>query len=327
MEGGAVSEMVARKIPPEAEAFVEKCLEPFTGDQVGKKPQGTCRDCTRGQCSKHVKQWCETCKQSITTAHIHIDFVGHAHLTHRLLKLDPFWTWEPFALDGDGLPKIKIDGEMAHLWIHLTVGGITRHGVGSEPLKKFNKANENLLKELIGDALRNAAMRFGLALNLWAKGELLEDAEDPPAEGEQGPEKPAEMRPVAKKAATAPQKAAEAPPAKKAAKAQPAAKKAATAPPRPAPAPETNGYPMKDGLVDLPKLFSRIKGDNRQKAMAALADNPIESDEGVVAAWPLPTARTLGEAGEPLSAESLEFVIGEVVSILETWAEEEGVSL
>jgi hypothetical protein len=35
------------------------------------------------------------------------------------------------------------------------------------------------MKEMIGDALRNAAMRFGAALDLWHKGDLhVEDAED-----------------------------------------------------------------------------------------------------------------------------------------------------
>ena len=148
--------------PKAARGFVEACLKPFTGAQVGKKPQGTCKDCTRGQCSRHVKQWCETCKQNITTAHIHIDFVGHAHLTARLLKLDPFWSWEPMAYGEDGLPKILVDGDMAHLWIRLTVGGVTRPGIGSEPLKKFGKPNENLLKELIGDC--------------WASGTLITTA-------------------------------------------------------------------------------------------------------------------------------------------------------
>lgn len=307
-----------------AEQFVEDCLEPFGEGQVGKKPQYTCQDCSKRSCKTHAKQWCETCKQTISTAHMHIDFVGHAHMTAKLLKLDPFWSWEPVAFDEEGLPKIRVTQGQASLWIRLTVCGITRLGVGVEPVEKFGRPNDNLLKELIGDALRNAGMRFGLALNLWAKGELLEadetSNEQPPAE----PEAPAEPKPAAQKAATAPRKAATAPPAKKTAKAQPPAKKAATArsaPPAADPsATEGKNYPMKGDRVDLPKLFARIKGDARQSAMAALGDNPVMSDEGVVAAWPLPSERTLGESGEPLSPEALDFVIGEVVETLEEWA-------
>jgi hypothetical protein len=35
------------------------------------------------------------------------------------------------------------------------------------------------MKEMIGDALRNAAMRFGAALDLWHKGDLHADDEEP----------------------------------------------------------------------------------------------------------------------------------------------------
>lgn len=310
-----------------AEDFVAACLEPFSGEQLGKKPQGTCRDCTKGQCSRHVKQWCETCKQNITTAHIHLDFVGHAHLTARLLQLDPFWSWEPVAFDEDGLPKIKVNGGQAHLWIRLTVAGITRLGVGSEPVEKFGKPNENLLKELIGDALRNAGMRFGLALNLWAKGELLEDAEEPPTgEPPAADSKPAAAKQAqpAKKAATAPRRGATAPAAKKAAQTRPPAKKAATAPPGPAATPEAA-----DGGVEDPNLlFKEIPKEVRQKAMAALAENPVEVDEyGQVALWPFPSDKTRGENGELLSAEALEFVTGEAVDVLRRWAAVEGIKL
>jgi hypothetical protein len=36
------------------------------------------------------------------------------------------------------------------------------------------------MKERIGDALRNAAMRFGAALDLWHKGDLHKDDDDVP---------------------------------------------------------------------------------------------------------------------------------------------------
>lgn len=113
---------------------LEQLRVPFPPEQIGKLPKGG----------------------------ITLDFVGHAHLTGRLLDVDPLWSWEPFAVDDDGLPKFDKDG---CLWIRLTVCGVTRIGVGDAG----GKTGGNAKKEAIGDALRNAAMRFGAALDLWAK--------------------------------------------------------------------------------------------------------------------------------------------------------------
>jgi hypothetical protein len=88
-----------------------------------------------------------------------LDYVGHAAVTDRLLQVDPEWTWEPFAEDANGLPALD---RANNLWIRLTVGGVTRIGVGD---------GKNA-KECISDAIRNAAMRFGVALDLWAKEDL-----------------------------------------------------------------------------------------------------------------------------------------------------------
>lgn len=96
---------------------------------------------------------------------IKIAYVGHAALTDRLLDTDPQWTWEPLALDPRGLPALD---ESGGLWIKLTICGVTRLGYGDAGQKKGGDA----MKERIGDALRNAAMRFGAALDLWHKGEL-----------------------------------------------------------------------------------------------------------------------------------------------------------
>jgi|TARA_R100001086_G_scaffold109993_3_gene55938 hypothetical protein len=93
-----------------------------------------------------------------------LDFVGHAALTDRLLDADPEWNWEPLAIE-EGLPKLD---EVGGLWIKLTVCGVTRLGYGHAGSKQGGDA----VKELIGDALRNAAMRFGAALDLWHKGDL-----------------------------------------------------------------------------------------------------------------------------------------------------------
>jgi len=88
-----------------------------------------------------------------------LDFVGHAAVTDRLLQVDSGWSWEPMATDERGLPALDAEG---NLWILLTICGVTRPGVG----------DGKSMKERIGDAIRNAAMRFGVALDLWAKEDL-----------------------------------------------------------------------------------------------------------------------------------------------------------
>ena len=58
--------------------------------------------------------------------------------------------------------------------------GVTRYGYGHAETKDWSDAGSRI-KELIGDALRNAGMRFGCALELWHKGDLHldPDAEKP----------------------------------------------------------------------------------------------------------------------------------------------------
>lgn len=69
------------------------------------------------------------------------------------------------STDDNGLPAFDRNGG---LWISLTVCGVTRFGYGDAD----GKTGGNAVKEAIGDALRNAAMRFGAALDLWHKGDL-----------------------------------------------------------------------------------------------------------------------------------------------------------
>ena len=100
--------------------------------------------------------------QKLPTGGLQLDYVSHAWVTDRLLQVDPLWTWKPLAFTESGLPAFDNNGG---LWIELTVCGVTRYGYGEpQGRDKFDQT-----KGAIGNAIRNAAMRFGVALDLWAK--------------------------------------------------------------------------------------------------------------------------------------------------------------
>lgn len=149
---------------------------PFPPEKVGKLPRVTCGACRESRdrsCDKHQKSRCGECGNWITSAHMHLDFVGHADATDRFLQVDRDWSWEPFALDAQGLPMFDGNGGM---WIRLTIAGTTRIGYGDADGKK----GANAVKEAIGDALRNAGLRFGVALDLWRKESVVESSEPRP---------------------------------------------------------------------------------------------------------------------------------------------------
>lgn len=131
---------------------------PFPASAIGRLPKPYRKDSAKGNCNE--------CGGYHGLPAVHLDYVGHAAATDRLLQVDPGWTWEPFALDERGLPALDRDG---NLWIRLTVAGVSRPGVGDGAS----------MKERIGDAIRNAAMRFGVALDLWAKEDIHTEAEQP----------------------------------------------------------------------------------------------------------------------------------------------------
>jgi hypothetical protein len=113
----------------------EALRKPFTPEAINKLPKGN----------------------------ITLDYVGHAWVTDRLLEVDPSWNWEPVAFDSEtGLPKFDSNGG---LWIKLTVCGVTRYGYG-EP--QGMDAHDKI-KGAIGNAIRVAALRFGVAIDLWKK--------------------------------------------------------------------------------------------------------------------------------------------------------------
>jgi hypothetical protein len=134
-----------------SEAKFAELRKPFPDGVVGALPKPYKKESPKGNC--------QVCGGYHGLPAAHLDFVGHAAVTDRLLSVDPTWTWEPMGFDAQGLPALDREG---NLWIRLTVCGVTRIGVGDGAS----------MKEKIGDALRNAAMRFGVALALWTKDEL-----------------------------------------------------------------------------------------------------------------------------------------------------------
>jgi hypothetical protein len=154
---------------------LELLRQPFPLHQISKLPKPTKAqtDAVKADYKKGIR--CQLCGAWHHPDVVHLDYVGHAALTDRLLDCDPAYKWEPYADDANGLPLLDKDGG---LWIKLTVCGVTRPGYGDAQ----GKTGGDAMKERIGDALRNAAMRFGAALDLWHKGDLHVDEEEPKSE-------------------------------------------------------------------------------------------------------------------------------------------------
>ena len=90
-----------------------------------------------------------------------ISYLNHAIVTDRLIQVDPNWSWEPMGFNLDGTPVI--DG-VGGLWIRLTICESTRIGYGASDA---HQKGADAIKSAISDAIKNAAMRFGVALDLW----------------------------------------------------------------------------------------------------------------------------------------------------------------
>ena len=156
--------------------------EPFPAKYIGKLPKGSK---AQNDCPADQKVNCKICGGWHHPRIVHLDYVGHAAITQRLLDADPSWSWEPLAFDEKGLPRFD---EAGGLWIRLTVAGMTRLGYGDAA----GKHGPSATKEAIGDALRNASMRFGAALELWHKGDWESDTFIPAQDDK--PEAPPEAK-------------------------------------------------------------------------------------------------------------------------------------
>jgi hypothetical protein len=124
--------------------------------------------------------------QQLPKGGVKLDFVGHADITRILIEIDPYWSWEPCGWT-NGRPAIHVENGIATMWGWLTVHGKEMLGVGSVKADKVD-----LDKELIGDFLRNASMRFGISLNLWTKNQWADLDGDKPQPAKSAPQsKPA----------------------------------------------------------------------------------------------------------------------------------------
>lgn len=173
----------------ERELLFAKLTEPFASDEIEKLPKLLNRnDQRKGRCQAGTQEGHYVSADGHYCGgwharSIHLDYVGHAGITMRLNDVvgPEGWSWEPLVYDEHGVP-FHARGEF---WIKLTILGVTKLGVGDD----YNGSS----KQAIGDALRNAAMRFGIGTYLWSKSEAAAsmaqhtkppEGDPPPPEGQ-----------------------------------------------------------------------------------------------------------------------------------------------
>jgi len=156
------SERTVEDIQREA---LKKLAVPFPDSAISMLPKPTSAQTDAVKRDYKAGIRCKICGAWHHPDVIHLPYVGHAALTARLLEVDPLWDWWPKACGANGLPTYDENGG---LWIYLSICGMQRLGYGHAG----GSVGGDKTKEIIGDALRNAAMRFGCALDLWFKGDL-----------------------------------------------------------------------------------------------------------------------------------------------------------
>ncbi len=134
----------------------------------GKLPKPYKKDAEKGQC--------KDCGGYHGLPAMHLDYLGHADTCRLIAEKDILWQWEPkggWEPNGEPVFVRNNGGYPIALWIDLTICGVTRPGVGTVTTGKGDPE-----KELIGDAIRNAAMRFGVGADMWSKAHHAEIAAD-----------------------------------------------------------------------------------------------------------------------------------------------------
>jgi hypothetical protein len=144
-------------------AYRDELRREFEPAQVGKLPRITKKD--------GVESWCDTCRQKLKP-HIHIDFVGHANVTDRLNHVAPDWSYTIDHIE-------TVGGHIAGIQGTMTIGGKSLPESGA--LDRPGPWGEEL-KLAISDFICRGAMRFGVGLDLWIKGEAAKYDEDVEAE-------------------------------------------------------------------------------------------------------------------------------------------------
>lgn len=184
---------------PFDESLLEYRPQPTFKDDPGKGDKGLC---AKG--SGYSLDGIHCGKRHARSAHL--TYVGHGGITDRLNSVDPQWDYEYMHVDlppwtqnavtalyqvgtteaitearrlvkAHGIPVSKDGG----YWIKLTLLGITRIGFGDSNNSLPYSSTATDTKIMIGDALRNAAMRFGVGTYLWSNSghaEMLRDGSD-----------------------------------------------------------------------------------------------------------------------------------------------------
>jgi hypothetical protein len=161
----------------EQQKLLGRLAAPFDPDEIEILPKPYKKDSEKGNC--------RVCNGYHGLPAAHLSYVGHAGVTMRLTSVDPTWTWRPLRPDVDeralaaavnsgnpellrlllehAPPTIEPNGG---IWIRLQVAGIERLGFGDADGRTGTPKD---MKEMIGDAIRNGAMRMGVGTYLWSK--------------------------------------------------------------------------------------------------------------------------------------------------------------
>lgn len=162
--------------------IAKRLREPFKPEQIGKLPK--IPKSQQGN-DKKACTYCGGWHEPIIDR-LHVDFVGHAVVTDRLNNVvgPGGWSWELNQIQ-------EHNGHITGIVGTMTVAGRTIGPESGAPSSTGLWGEE--FKTAVSDYIPRAAMRFGVALELWAKQKLesatqapADDLDDAPATGETG---------------------------------------------------------------------------------------------------------------------------------------------